>query len=176
MKKILIISLVLALVLAVAAPTAVMACRPDLFAAQGVISGIDTGTVKQLGHSDNWQVKNRTIQGTFLTGSLGNGAPFSLTYDGVFSLTTQAGHLRGNLFAGGSVMAVNGTVAPLTMVNMGTYSLPMLNITGTWNVKWGPKASGNFQAYMVFVPDADGHVLQVVDSAFVMNGKYTGRW
>jgi len=174
MRKILIISLVLAIVMALVVPTAVMACRPDLFSAQGVISGIDTGTVKQLGNSGKWQVKDRTIVGEFQSGAFGN-APFSLTYDGVFALATQAGNLRGDLYAAGSIVAVNGQVAPLTMVDMGAYSLPMLTITGNWNVKWGPKANGTFQAYFVFVPDEAGHVLQVVDSAFIMNGKYTGR-
>jgi hypothetical protein len=173
MKKILVISLLLAMVLTMILPSAAMAARPATFSAQGYLSGIDTGNVRQLGNSGKWLVRDRTIQGEFLAGGFGN-APFSLKYNGVFDLATQAGNLVGTLRTGSSILLVVGEVAPLTMVSVGPYSLPMLSISGNWAGLSGVKANGSFQAYMVFVPDGEGHVVQVVDSGFIMSGKYTG--
>jgi hypothetical protein len=172
MKKILVISLLLALVLALVMPTAAMASSPPAtFAAQGVLSSIDPGNVKQLGNSGNWLVRNRTITGQFENGDFGNQS-LSLKYDGVFDLATQAGNLVGALRTGNSTVMVVGQVAPLTILPSGA---PMLNITGRWTGIDNLKASGSFQAYMVFVPTADGHVDSMLASGFAMTGQYNGK-
>jgi hypothetical protein len=174
MKKILVISLLLALLLTLIMPTTVLASSPATFSAQGYMASIDTGNVNQIGHSDRWLVRNRTIEGQLLTGDLGNAA-FELHYDGIFSLTTQAGSLIGTLNTANASILVLGEAAPLTMVSVGPYSLPMLTISGSWVGLRGLKANGDFQGYLIFVPTADGHVDYIVDSGFAMTGTYNGR-
>jgi hypothetical protein len=166
MKRILFISLVLALMLSLILPTVAMAAKPAAFSAQGVMSSIDDGTVKQLGNSGLWLVKDRHITGT-LTGDLVG--DYTITYGGVFRLTTQEGQLAGRMEVGSTVIALTGSVEPLTFTNFGA---PILSIHGNWTVLKGEKANGSYQAYMVFVPDAAGHVVQVLDSAFIMTGKF----
>ena len=175
MKKLLVISLLLALVMALVFPTAVAASSPPAtFAAQGSLTSIDTGNVKELGHSGKWLVSDRHIRGG-LTGGL-NG-DFVLTYGGVFDLATQEGNLVGTLKTDSATLLVTAKVDPLSFVPAdvpGGY-LPMLMIEGKWIGMTGLKANGDFQAYVVFVPTADGHVGFVVDSGFVMTGKYLGK-
>ena len=174
MKKILVISLLLALVMALVLPTAVVAAKPvaQPFAALGEMNSIDQGNVKQIGHSSLWMVRDRHINGA-LTGSINGG--FELTYQGIFDINTQAGDFVGDLDAGSAKAMVFGQVAPLSMVNCDGYLLPMIQISGTWIGVRGLKASGDFQAYMVFIPDNAGHVATVVDSGFAMTGKYYGK-
>lgn len=178
MKKVLVISLLLAMVMSMLVPAAAMAAGPAsaAFGAQGYLTGIDTGSVKPLGNSGKWLVRDRTIPGQFVGGDLGSAA-FTLTYGGVFELATQAGNLVGTLRTGDSVLLVTGQVAPLSFVPApvpGGY-LPALTIAGHWVGTSGVKANGTFQAYMVFVPTADGHVDYIIDSGFMMTGKYTGK-
>ncbi len=178
MKKVLLVSLLLALVMSLLLPAAAMAASPasGTFGAQGYLTGIDTGNVKPLGNSGKWLVRDRTITGQFVGGDLGSTA-FTLTYDGVFELTTQEGNLVGTLSTGNSALLVTGQVAPLSFVSApvpGGY-LPVLTITGHWVGISGVKANGSFQAYMVFVPTADGHVDYIIDSGFMMTGKYNGK-
>ncbi len=184
MKKILVLSLVLALALTLILPSAAMAAKtppvppapPSSFAAQGVMLSIDTGNVKEIGKSGKWLVKDRHIQGRFVNGDLG-ASPFTITYSGVFDLATQAGNLAGKLEAGENTIGIAGKVEPLTMFDIGTSGshmyLPKLTITGKWAGLKGLNANGSFEAWMVFVPTADGHVDYIVASSFAMTGKYS---
>lgn len=181
MKKVLFLSIIMALALTMIMPLAVMAASPPApaappttFTAQGVMASIDTGTVSQLGKSDYWLVKDRHIWGNFVTGDLGSSS-FTVTYGGIFALSTQEGALVGKMVAGSKEVAIIGKVDALTMVYYAPWNmnLPKLRITGTWAGVKGLNANGTFEAWMVFVPDNAGHVLQIVDSSFSMTGKYT---
>jgi hypothetical protein len=176
MKKILVISMVLALVLVLMLPSVAMAAAPKTsFNASGVMSGIDDGQVKELGNSGKWLVTDRHIQGQFLSGDLGTSSAFTLTYGGVFKLADQSGELLGTLKANNDTFLITGKVAPYVITDMGGYQLPKLNISGHWNSVKGIKANGDFAAWMIFVPTADGHVAYIAASSFIMNGKYTGK-
>jgi len=177
MKRILVISLLLALVLSMCLPTAAFAAKAPVstsFSALGEMYTIDTGNVRKLGNTDKWLVLDRHIQGQFVSGDLG-ASPFTLTYGGIFDLATQAGNLLGTMQTASGTLLVTGSSAPLTFVPYGPYNLPMLSISGNWTGLFGIRASGTFQAYMVFIPTANGHVGQIVDSAFDMTGNYNGR-
>jgi hypothetical protein len=166
MKRILFISLILALMLSLVLPSVAMAAKPAVFSAQGTMTGIDDGTTKQLGHSGLWLVKDRHIDGVLAGDLTGN---FKITYGGVFALPSQKGNLSGRMVVGQKVFEINGSVDPLTMLPSGA---PMLTIHGHWTGLKGIRATGTFNAYMVFIPDATGHVVKILDSAFVMTGKY----
>jgi hypothetical protein len=174
MKKILILSLILALALTLILPSVTMAAPPSKFNAQGMMSSIDTGTVKELGHSGKWLVKDRHIDGQLLTGNLGS-SNYTITYGGVFDLATQEGNLAGKLVVGSNLIGITGTVAPLTVVYYTPWAtyLPKLVITGKWAGLKGLNANGSFEAWMIFVPDTAGHVVAIADSSFVMTGKYS---
>jgi hypothetical protein len=176
MKKVLIVSLLLALVMTMVMPTAALAARPcqSAFSAEGYLTGIDTGNVRELGRTGYWLVRDRHITGQFTDGDMGN-APFVLTYSGIFALQTQAGDLVGKLESGRSTLLVTASVQPLSMVDMGGFSLPCLTIEGQWIGVKNLRASGSFQASLIFVPTADGHVDYIVASSMVMSGKYLGR-
>ncbi len=181
MKKILVLSLVLALALSLLLPTAALAAKTppvppapsSSFSAQGELSFIDTGTVKEIGKSGKWLVKDRHIQGEFVTGDLGPSA-YTITYGGVFDLATQAGNLAGSMEVGSRQIGIVGKVEPLTMVYFAPYNmnLPKLTISGHWAGLRGLGAEGSYEAWMVFVPTADGHVRYIVASSFAMTGKY----
>jgi hypothetical protein len=179
MKRILAISLLLALVLSLIVPTAAFAAKAPVstsFSAYGEMQTIDNGNVRPLGNTGKWLVLDRHIQGQFVSGDLST-SPFKLTYGGIFDLATQAGNLVGTMQTASGTLLVTGSVAPLTGVyseEAGGY-LPLLSISGNWTGLWGIRASGTFQAYMIFVPTDDGHVKYIVDSAFVMTGNYNGR-
>lgn len=179
MKKLLGLSLVLAIVVMLLVPSVAMAAsptkpapsQPSSFTAEGVFSSIDTGNVKELGNSGKWLVKDRHIQGQFLSGDLGTSA-FTITYGGVFDLATQQGNLAGKMEVDSNLIGITGTVAPLTMVYFEPYAtyLPKLTIGGQWTGLRGLHAHGSFKAWMIFIPDSEGHVLAIVDSSFAMTG------
>jgi hypothetical protein len=171
MKKLLVIGIVLALMLTLVLPSVAMAARPTTFSAAGTMASIDPGTVKELGNSGLWLVKDRHIQGRFLSGDLGTES-YTITYGGVFKLVDQSGNLAGTMQVGSKLFVIDGKVAPLSLVDMGEYQLPQLTISGHWAGLKGVNATGSFNAYMIFVPTADGHVDYIVASSFDMTGKY----
>ncbi len=177
MKKILVLSLVFALILTMVLPTVAMAARPAVFNASGTFSAIDTGTVKQLGDSNYWLVKNRHITGLLNETSQGITEGFTITYGGVFNINTQAGALAGNLKTDTKTFVVSGQVAPLEMVDVGGGQyLPRLSISGHWSGIKGVKDTGTFKAWVVFRPDPDGHVGEFVGvfSEFMMISQHGG--
>jgi hypothetical protein len=171
MKRILFISLVLALMLSLVLPSVAMAApKPAVFSAQGIMTGIDTGDVKPLGDTGRFLVKDRHIQGEFTGGDLGT-ASFVITYGGIFDLQTQAGFLTGKMEVDSKKIIISGATKPLTLVDMGGYYLPKLEICGLWSGAKGINAAGTFTAYMIFVPTPDGHVAYIVNSSFDMTGR-----
>jgi hypothetical protein len=179
MKKLLLVSLMLALILALILPTAVVAGKPEIqpFQAAGILTDIDNGNVNQIGHSTLWKVSDRHIKVKFTQGDLNDN--FILTYQGIFDLYTQAGDFVGNLVQdnGDTKAMVFGQVAPLTFIPVGKVGggNPIIQISGTWTGVSGLKARGEFQASMVFIPDEYGHVAEIVYSGFEMTGKYYGK-
>jgi hypothetical protein len=177
MKKILVLSVILALVLSLVLPTVAMASKPVAnFSASGIMNSIDTGTVREIGDTGLWKVKNRHIKGSFPQDDDLGVADFIITYDGVFNIADQSGEMKGKMETGRNTLKITGTVEPYTLVDASAYGyqyLPKLVINGEWSGQRGVKAKGTFEAWMIFVPDAEGHVLAIVDSAFDMTGKYT---
>jgi hypothetical protein len=177
MKKYLILGVVLAMVLTLILPSAALAAKPADFYTAGTISGITPGTVLPVGNSGNWRVLEREITGTF-DDVAGNSmvGEFTLSYRGVFELTTQQGNFRGLLTSGDKSFNVNGKVAPFELVlvdldeNVQVY-LPKLSITGNWNYADGGKGNGIFEAWLIFVPTNEGHIGYITASSFIMKSK-----
>ncbi len=171
MKKILVFSLVVALVLVLLLPAVVVAKPAATFSATGTITGISPTVVGQkafpLGQSGKWLVVNRDLTGVFAAGGSVAGA-YTLTYGGVFDISTQAGNLTGVLKNGDNQFFVNARVNPLTFNSSG---LPKLDITGHWLAISGVKAVGNFTAQLIFTTDTSGHITGVTGS-FGMTGRY----
>ncbi len=179
MKRILAISLVLALALILLVPSTAMAAKPVAFAANGSLSGIDEGDVKPLGNSGKWLVSDRNIQGEFIDGDL-EGA-FTLTYGGVFDISDQSGRLNGHLFTESGTFTVTGETQPLVVLdyivlpdgNGGIIIFPTLcelTVTGHWAGLKDLNANGNFEAWFTFNVDMAGHVDTIFNSSFEMTG------
>ncbi len=179
-RRFAVFSLVLVAVLVMVLPGAVMAKQPsEPFSASGIITGIEDTKVGvnafELGVSGKWLVKDRSINGT-LEGAIDS--EFTLTYGGIFSIETQAGCLVGTMDAGDRTFFVVGTINPYELVPMGGYDLPKLTISGYWTEKlprqqgrYQKRSTGTFDAWVIFIPDAQGHVVQIVQSSFEMNGR-----
>jgi hypothetical protein len=171
MKKILLIGVILAMVLTLILPSVAMAAKPSVFTASGEMTTIDQGQTRELGESGKWLVADRHILGTFDSGDLDG--DFTLTYGGVFDLATQAGNLVGTLKNGSKTILVTGKVSPYEIVDTGMgFSAPQLTIKGKWVGLKGLKANGEFTAWFIFIPDEEGHVVQIIASSFDMTGKY----
>lgn len=183
-RRIVMLSLVLVTLLLVAFPGAAMArnsgnSHTDKFTATGSITAIDQTIVGEnafpLGNSDRWFVKNRSIYGS-LDGDIQDN--FILTYGGIFSIETQAGWLLGSMKAGDRSFFVTGKIDPYEIVLTEYGYLPKLNISGSWLEKsfrlFGRNrgiSTGSFNAWLVFVPDEFGHVVQILASSFEMTGR-----
>jgi hypothetical protein len=181
MKKILAISLVLALALTLLMPSVAMAARPAEFSASGVFNDIDQGKVKPLGNSGKWLVTDRHIQGEFLPDGALEG-DFTLTYGGVFNITDQSGHLAGRLSTDAGTFAITGETKPLEVLDYiiledGTIfpTLCKLSVTGRWTGLKSINANGKFESWFTFDIDAEGHVVNIYDSSFEMTGKYLNK-
>jgi len=173
-RRMLFISLVLVLVLAALMPATALAAKPQSFNASGSIAYIEDTVIGDnvfpAGNSGRWRVVNREIGGE-LSGDI-NGS-FVMTYQAnIESQWTQAGNLHGDLDAGGYHLKVNGAIQPLELVPspLGV-SLPKLTIAGHWS-RAGGQGQGDFDAWVIFVPDEYGHVAWVVASSFVMDGEW----
>ena len=103
---------------------------------------------------------------------------FLMTYKAnIVSTETQAGNLHGTLEAGDYSFKVNGKIQPLEIVGIveiapGIY-VPQLKLTinGHWSLSGGP-GQGDFNAWVIFLPDASGHVAAILASSFAMTGKW----
>lgn len=167
-KRLLIISLILAMLLAALTPATALAAKPLPFNAAGTISGISPGDVAPAGESGRWRVIERKLTGN-LSGDFSG--PFTMTYKANVELATQAGNFQGTLEVGSSVLRVNGKIQPLEMVPFGpgTY-LPKLTIKGHWTSINGSRGQGDFIGWFIFVPTPQGHVAVIVASSFIMTG------
>ncbi len=187
MKKKLLISLALALVLSTLLPTAALAAKPQpsTFYAAGSINDITPGKVIAAGATGKWVVVEREITG-YLSGSI-NGA-YTMDYHAMIqSVYTQAGDFQGwlTLDDGSRVLRVKGTIDPLVFV--GWYLEPgvdplypdgitllYLEINGTWQFTSVTHGNGGFMAGVVFVPTADFHIAFIVpdQSGIAMWGQW----
>jgi hypothetical protein len=175
-KRLLFISLTLALVLTTLMPGVTLAAKPApvSFSTSGTISGISPGKVLPAGATGKWVVVERQIVGE-LSGDI-NGA-FTMNYHAmVESIFTQAGDFHGWLTVGEDsyVLQVKGTIEPLEIVYYEPWAtfLPKLTINGTWKLTQGEHGSGDFNAWVIFVPTPDGHVGFIPDSNFNLTGEW----
>lgn len=168
-RRLLLISLALALVLTTLTPAVALAAKPASCGASGNITYISSGTVFPAGESGRWMVVERELSGTFLSGDISGN--FTMTYKANVELSTQAGNLHGTLEAGPYVLKLNGKVQPLEIVSTPFGHLPKLTIDGYWTFIDGARGQGNFDAWVIFIP-IDGHVGPIVASAFNLTGKW----
>jgi len=179
-KRLLLMSLALALVLTALTPAVALAAKPVPLEANGTITSITPGDVFPAGESGRWRVVERDITGN-LSGAISG--DFTMTYKANVELATQAGNLHGTLEAGESVLNVNGKIEPLVFA--GWYLPPgvhpaypdgiplyKLTISGHWNFLEGATGQGDFDAWAIFVPTPEGHVAFIAASSF----KLTGKW
>jgi hypothetical protein len=173
MRRIFIISLTLALALILVLPSTAAAASSS-FSAEGNIEGISPTVIGvnaiPLGNSGKWRVIDRDITGTFTSGDLKG--EYILTYGGVFDIQTQSGCLTGTLKNGDKTLFINAKAAPLTFTAQG---VPVLEISGHWNGVSGIHDQGTFNAWVAFIPDADGHIVAILDNSLTMSGKYQGK-
>lgn len=168
--------LVSVLLLLSASSLPALAAKPAAFSANGAVTSITDGTVKPAGASGRFVVMQRELNGTFagpdLTGD------FTMAYKANVELATQAGDIHGTMTMkdSGRVLNLNGTIQPLEMVPVPlapgfVVDLPKLTISGHWNFASGGQAQGDFTAWVVFVPDANGHIVFIPASAFTLTGQ-----
>ena len=170
-RRLLFISLVLALLLTALMPSTALAAKPASFGASGIITCISSGTVVPAGESGRWVVVERELGGTFLSGDISG--DFTMSYKANVELLTQAGNLNGTLEAGTYVLKVNGKLQPLEIVPTPFgIDLPKLTINGHWTFTDGAQGQGDFEAWVIFIPTPEGHVGSIVASAFNLTGKW----
>ena len=187
MKKRLFISVALVLILTLLAPATVLAAKPVPFNATGEITSITDGTVKPAGDSGRWIVVERKISGKVTISDITS--PFTLDFDvnytGNVAIYTQAGNIHGRITTGSYVFNMNAKSQPLVLV--GSLTLPgigevpvyKLTITGHWSIIQGAHGEGDLSASVCFIPTPDGHVGQIVDSAWGFEDStfnLTGQW
>ncbi len=170
-KKLLFVSLALALVLTTLIPAAALAAKPVSFDASGIVTYISPGTVFPAGESGRWVVIERQLNGTFLSGNI-NG-DFTMTYQANVELSTQAGNLHGTLKAGSHVLKLNGNIQPLEMIPTPFgIDLPKLTISGRWTFTNGAQGGGEFDTWVIFIPTPEGHVGSIVASGLNLTGNW----
>jgi len=169
MRRLLFISLALALVLSVMAPVTALAAKPVPFSASGGITSITPGDVVPAGQSGRWRVIEREIAG-LLAGDI-NGS-FTMTYKANVELATQAGNLHGTLEAGSYVARVNGKIEPLVWLGEPFASPAQLTINGHWTFIDGARGQGDFKAWAIVILNEYGHVVDIPLSSFTMTGKW----
>jgi len=169
-RRLLLISLVLVLILTALVPATALAARPQSFYTAGEITYVSPGEVLPAGESGRWRVIERELRGELLSEDISG--PFTMTYKANVELATQAGNLHGTLETGDYTFRVNGKVQPLEIVPIapGIY-LPKLTINGNWTLGDGARGNGEFDAWVIFIPEG-GHVGTIVASSFTMDGKW----
>ena len=178
-RRLLLISLALVMMLMALAPATALAAKPQSLRAAGEINYIEATVIGDnaftAGNSGRWRVVGREIGGE-LSGDI-NGS-FLMTYKAnIESTETQAGNLHGTLDVGEYSFKVNGKIQPLKLVGVveiapGLYAPKLeLAINGHWNLS-GRKGNGAFNAWVIFIPDENGHVASILASSFTMDGKW----
>ena len=196
-KKLLFISLALAMVLTALSPAMALAAKPVSFSADGIIVFITPGDVSQAGKSSRFVVTERQIIGE-VAGDIGG--PLVFTYRGNVDVQTQAGTIHGTVIFPGQpyVLDVNGRIEPVelapipeaitlvvawyvpfppyvfpagTPLPAGTL-MPKLSIPGRWIFTEGAKGQGALDAWVQFTTDAGGHINYFYFSAFDLTGKW----
>jgi hypothetical protein len=185
-KRLLSISIVLALVLSVAAPAAALSNGEydAPFNCTGAISEIEPTMIDEnvFPQSDGtWLVDDREIWGTFDSGDVVG--PFTLTYDAVIeSPWTQVGIFWGTIVAWDNenedncIFEVTGSLEPVETVLEGPFAgLPKVTVYGQWSLIEDDEVYGigDFEAWAIFIPywiDGMPHVGEIVDSSFELTG------
>jgi hypothetical protein len=176
MKKLLLVSLMLALVLALVVPTSVLAAKPASYDATGTFISIDEGQVKCLAYdavnpfNTLWQVKNRHIEGVFNSNDE-DGAlqgPFTITYDAMVN-GLQMGFFSGNLKAKSVNLKISGISYGIDLSQGFPPPLPWrITMGGIWSKD--SKHNGSFTAEFCFIPTADGnHIAYLTSSSFTLD-------
>jgi len=161
-------------------PAAALADKPEQtedFYAVGTVSYISPGDVKPL-DDGYWLIRSREMTGT-IAGSV-NG-DFTVTYKGVVD-PLQAGKLEGWMEVGSYRLRMQGQSAPIVQVGeipmetpYGTIMVPIWQITlsGDWVLTKGSVGKGEFQAMGIVVLNEEGHVVQILQSMFVLTGQWS---
>lgn len=178
-RRLLFISLALALVLTTLMPSLVLAAKPVAFKAGGIITDISPGNVLPAGKLDEdtgnsasgrWRVVEREIRGT-LSGDIGG--DFLFTYKANVELATQAGNFHGTLGVGDYTMKVEGESLPIEFAGWyGPYPLFTLTLEGNWTFIDGANGNGVLDASATFVPTPAGHIAFIVASDFTLTGQW----
>ncbi len=173
-KRLRFISLILALVMTTLMSGAVLAAKPQLedFDASGTITGITPGKVIEAGVTGKWVVVERELTGT-LSGDIAG--DFTMNYKAMIeSILTQAGDLHGWLTVGedSHVLKVKGEIKPLQWLGEPFLSPARLEINGSWMLTQGDHGSGDFSAWVIFIPTPEGHVGFILASEFTLIGEW----
>ena len=190
-RKLLCIILAASLILSVVMPGTALAAKGkafDYFEANGLVTGIDPGTVKPAGQSGRWIVSERQIE-VYMWGNL-NGL-FTLTYKANVD-SEQTGTFHGELVAGELVFKVRGKSELGTSTGGGTIMLPNpelpgeeievtvaffpLSTTGKWTLIEGAQGNGDYDTDIDVVIALDGpymgHIVDITGSKVLMTGKW----
>ncbi|OGO23599.1 MAG: hypothetical protein A2144_14295 [Chloroflexi bacterium RBG_16_50_9] len=175
MKKLILISLMLSLILSALVPATALAAKPQSFHTDGVISGIEDTVIGDnafpAGNSGRWRVIDRQIEGELLSGDITGS--FLMNYKANIELATQAGNLHGTLETNEYSFKINGKIQPLEMVPIAPeVYLPKLTFNGHWTLVDGAQGQGEFNGWVIFIPDEYGHVVSIIASSFIMHGKW----
>lgn len=177
--------LTVGLLLAVS-PVTAPAGGPAPFAAYGPIVGIDAGDVAPAGKSGRFLVKDRGVTG-YLFGSIGDGVgeAFVFTFRTNVPLLTQSGQIHGMLLAGpyGARVVASSSLGlspvPCAIPDgvtcfptpAGNF-VPGLLIEGTFAFSSGTQGDGTFDAWVIPVLDANGHIAGVFAGAVTLTGQW----
>lgn len=178
-RRLLLISLLLALVLTTATSVVALAAQPVPFNASGDITYISPSFLSEIlpaGKSGRWVVHERELGGS-ISGDISG--DFVLTYRANVD-ENQAGSLAGTLTVGNGsyIIKVRGKSQPPEMVYFDAFQtyLPKIAINGSWTFIEGAQGKGSFEAWFIFLPQIDEygnvHVGQIVDSALELTGKW----
>lgn len=183
-KRLLIISLVLALALTVSAPAAALTSgeNDDPFHCEGVINAIEPTIIGENVFEQpdgTWLVVDREIWGTFNSGDVIG--PFTLTYDAIIeSAWTQVGTFEGTIVAwddegeDSRIFEVTGSLEPAELLSEDPWRLKV-TVLGQWSLIEDDEVYriGDLEAWAIFEADWIGgqpHAGEIVDSAFTLTG------
>ena len=183
MKRGLIFSLALVMIMAALMPSQVLAAKPVPFDATGNVFYITPGTVKPAGTSGRFVVIERDIVGS-IGGAISG--PYTFSYKANVELLTQAGNLHGTLTVGERdyVLNISGKTLPLELTDdqsncppeycpSGDYQVFRSTIDGHWDFLVGAHGEGNFNANVLLVIDmSTNHVVWVNGGSVTLTGQW----
>jgi hypothetical protein len=172
LKKRGLLAVMVAVLLAVAVPTAAMAAGPKTpFAATGTVEFIDEGNVDAAGNSGRFVVRDRTVAGTF-SGDLAG--PYTFVFDTNVPLLTQSGQVHGTLSAGGRVANVRGSSnlagGPRIALHplFGPVPYAAIAMGGKLTFTQGSVGNGNLSAVAWVMLDLDGHNVGILPAGVLL--------